>query len=86
MDTQDQKHDVNAGVKKSMFISILLTLLFGPLGMFYSTIKGAVVMLVITIAAAIFTLGYSVIITWLVCIIWGAVAVNKYNEKLRGEG
>ncbi len=68
---------------KSMGLSIILTVIFGPLGMFYSTIGGAIVMLILTGIVGFFTVGFGLLITWPVCIIWGAMAVKGYNEKLR---
>lgn len=69
--------------EKSVGISILLTILFGPIGMFYSTINGACIMLGVSILAAIFTLGLSIFITWPICVIWAAMEAQNYNEQLR---
>jgi len=52
------------------------------LGMLYSTVTGAIVMIIVNIIVAIITLGFGLFITWPVCIIWGAVATNKYNKSL----
>ena len=71
---------------KSMGIAILLTVLFGPLGMLYSTILGGVIMLVVTLIIGVVTLGFGLILTWPICIIWAAVATSSYNKKLlRGD-
>ncbi|MBU1615986.1 hypothetical protein KJ693_11855 [bacterium] len=67
---------------KSMGIAILLTVLFGPLGMLYSTIWGAIIMIVLSGIIGIVTLGFGLLFTWPVCIIWAAVATNLYNKKL----
>jgi hypothetical protein len=67
---------------KSMGVSILLTVLFGPLGMLYSTVIGAVIMGVVSLLVGIFTLGFGLLITWPICIIWGAVATNTFNNEL----
>ena len=67
---------------KSMGIAILLTVLFGPLGMLYSTIWGAIIMIVLSAIVGIVTFGFGLIITWPICIIWTAVATNSYNKKL----
>lgn len=67
---------------RSIGISIILTVLLGPLGMLYSTISGGIIMLVVTFFVAIFTLGLGLLITWPICIIWGAVAANTYNQEL----
>lgn len=68
---------------KSMGISILLTALFGPLGMLYSTIAGAIIMLIISALVALLTFGWGVIFTWPICIIWAALATRSYNNKLK---
>jgi len=82
METQNSKQIVVVKTEKSMGVTILLTILFGPLGMFYSTVTGAIVMLIINVVVAIITLGFGLLITWPVCIIWAAVATNKYNKNL----
>lgn len=71
---------------KSMGISIALTLFFGPLGMFYSTILGAIVMIIIDIIVGIFTFGLGLLVTWPIQVIWAAIATSMYNKKLmKGE-
>lgn len=67
---------------KSVGIAIILTVLFGPLGMFYSTVSGAVIMLVVTFIAVFVTFGLGILVTWPICIIWGAMAASEYNKKL----
>lgn len=68
---------------KSMGIAIVLTLLFGPFGMLYSTILGAIIMGIATLLAIVFTAGLGLIVTWPICLIWGAMAVKNYNDRLR---
>jgi hypothetical protein len=68
--------------QKSVGVALLLTFLFGPLGMFYSTVSGAVIMLIVSVVLAMFTLGISFFITWPICMIWGAVAANSYNNTI----
>jgi len=80
MDTQKQIVVVKA--EKSMGVTILLTFLFGPLGMLYSTVTGAIVMLVVNVLIAILTLGFGLVFTWPICIIWAAVATSNYNKSL----
>lgn len=79
---QSQQRPTVVVSKKSMGVSILLTILFGPLGMFYSTVSGAIIMLIISVIIAIFTAGIGILITWPVCIIWGAMSTSSYNQKL----
>ena len=73
---------------KSMGIALLLTALFGPLGMFYSTIIGAIVMFAIYIGFSIITFGFGLAFLFLLnplCMIWAAIAANSYNKKLMAE-
>jgi hypothetical protein len=67
---------------KSVGVALLLTFLFGPLGMFYSTVTGAIVMLIVTVIAVIFTLGIGCIITWPICMIWAAIAASNHNKVI----
>lgn len=76
-----QKIVVVQGAGKSTVVAVVLSLLFGPLGMFYSTAIGGIVMLIISIVVGIFTLGFGLLITWPICIIWAALAADKYNKK-----
>lgn len=69
---------------KSQGISFILTFLFGPLGLFYSTVLGGIIMLILGIIITVVTLGMGAILVWLVCIVWGAIAVSSYNGKLLG--
>ena len=67
---------------KSMAVAIILTILFGPLGMLYSTIMGGVIMLGVSLLVAFFTLGFGLAITWPICVIWAAIATNSYNKGI----
>jgi len=69
--------------RKSVGLAFLLTLLFGPLGMLYSTVAGALIMLVISSVLAFFTVGISLIITHPICIVWGCLAASASNKRLR---
>jgi len=74
---------------KSVGISILLILLFGPIGMLYSTVKGTILFTLIfivlgLIAFAINPMWLMVIVPgmWVASLVWGARAVKSYNQKL----
>ena len=67
---------------KSVGIAIMLTLFFGPLGMFYSTIAGAIVMFVATLLALFLTAGIGLLLTWPVGVVWAAIAASSHNKKL----
>jgi len=59
---------------KSRGVAFLLAFLFGPLGMLYSTVAGAIVMFFVSIVLGVLTLGLSFLVTWPICIIWAVVA------------
>ncbi|MFH1749117.1 MAG: hypothetical protein ABIG44_18960 [Planctomycetota bacterium] len=67
---------------KSPGIAILLTILFGPIGMLYSTILGAIVMFLVSLVVGILTLGLGLLFTWPICILWAALAASGYNRKI----
>ena len=82
MTNEQQRQVVIIALPKSVGISVLLTFLFGPLGMFYSTIMGAIIMMVISIIIGFVTFGFGILLTWPICMIWGAIAASSYNKKL----
>ncbi|HEY0786195.1 MAG TPA: hypothetical protein VGD62_10020 [Acidobacteriaceae bacterium] len=67
--------------QKSMLLSLVLTFFFGPLGMFYSTILGGLVMLVAYVVIGILTLGWGLAVLHPVAMAWGAWAVHEYNGR-----
>ena len=67
---------------KSMIGAILLTLFFGPLGLFYSSVMGGFIMLVLSAIVGLLTAGFGLIVTQIICVIWGVISVNSYNKKL----
>ncbi len=67
---------------KSVGLALILTFFFGPLGMLYSTVAGALIMFVVTLVATLFTFGLALIITWPICMIWGGLAAASHNTAL----
>lgn len=80
------QHVIVTQSTKNVGIAIILTFLFGPLGMFYSTIVGGIVMIVVSIIVFFITFGLGLFITWPICIIWGAIAAKNYNDNLLRNG
>ena len=68
--------------RKSMAIAVMLTVLFGPIGLMYASLSGGLIMLavnVIIIVASFFTFGLAGIFflfTWAGSILWAVLAVN----------
>lgn len=67
---------------KSIGVALLLTFIFGPIGMLYSTVWGGIIMLLINLPLGILTFGFGLILTWPIQLIWAALAVRSYNKKL----
>jgi|CZKF01.1.fsa_nt_gi hypothetical protein len=69
---------------KSTGLAIILALLFGPLGLLYSSVLGAIVMFLVSILVIIFTAGLGLILTQPICAVWAALAAMSHNKKLLG--
>lgn len=82
MTTGPQIQHVVVTPTKSTGISIILTVLFGPLGMFYSTVIGGIIMLIVSVILGAITFGMGLLVTWPVCVVWAAMAVGSHNKKL----
>ena len=67
---------------KSPGIAVILSLLFGPIGMFYSTMLGGLIMLIPCIIIGVATMGFGFLIMNPICAIWAGVAAGMYNSKL----
>jgi hypothetical protein len=71
--------------RKSVGVAFLLTFFFGPLGMMYSTVSGALVMLGVMLIGGFFialvTFGLGLVLfwplVWVASIIWGCVAAGN---------
>jgi hypothetical protein len=73
---------VVVGPQKSVGTAVLLAFLFGPLGMFYSTVSGAIAMCFIMLAVGAVTLGFGLPIAWFACMFWAAHAAGEHNRRL----
>ena len=67
---------------KSVGIAVLLALFLGPLGMLYSTIKGAIIMFFVCLIGGFITLGFGLVILLPICAVWAYMATNSYNKEL----
>jgi hypothetical protein len=72
--------------QKSTAVAGILAFFFGPLGMFYSTVSGALIMILINtliiLPIMVFTAGFGAILyfpSWLVGIVWAVMAASKQN-------
>jgi|GEM_PF-2824207 len=66
---------------QSVVTALVLTFFFGPLGMLYSTVLGAVVMIVAALVIGPLTLGIGLFLIWPLSMVWGAMAAANANKK-----
>jgi hypothetical protein len=69
-----QVTQVSNASQRSVGVALLLTFFFGPLGMLYSTVVGALVMLGLGFVLGILTLGLWFLVAWPIQMIWAGVA------------
>lgn len=66
---------------KSQILGFILTLLLGPLGLFYSSWVAALILSVIAISSAVSIIGP--VLCWLLAILISFFAVSKHNDKVK---
>ena len=72
---------------KSVFLALVLTFFFGPLGLFYASASGAAVLIVLAAVGVVPTLGYVLIFVWPASMVWAAIAANnRHNAFVGGAG
>jgi len=83
-----QAAHVSAVGTKSPWLAALLAGLFGPLGMLYATVPGALVMFcanLVIVILGVLTLGLGLLLgffTWVGGIIWAYSAANDHNQRI----
>jgi hypothetical protein len=66
---------------KSVGVAFLLTFFFGPLGMFYTDVVPAILMVLAAIVLGIFTFGLALPFIWIGSIIWGCVSASNQHSR-----
>jgi hypothetical protein len=86
-------HTVVIGNQKSVGLAVFLAFLFGPLGMLYSTVTGAIVIFLLNLAvlsgaAYLIALtltgtgGGTIGLLWIVGMIWAGAAASSHNKQI----
>lgn len=68
---------------KSQLVQFILTFIFGPLGLFYSSIAAAIFWIILAIIVAGSTVGAGLLLLWPLIIITGFFTVNGYNQRMK---
>lgn len=66
---------------KSVGVAFVLTFFFGPLGMFYTDVVPAIVMVLAAVVIGFFTLGLALPFIWIGSIIWGCVSASNQHSR-----
>ena len=66
---------------KSVGAALVLTFLFGPLGLLYASVLGGILLLVLSVVVFVLTFGLGLIVIWPVSMIWGAIAASNQHSK-----
>lgn len=66
---------------KSVGAALVLTFFFGPLGLFYINVLGAVITTIVVIIVAILTLGIGLFLIWPITMVWAAVTAGKMHQE-----
>lgn len=66
--------------RKSQAIQLLLTLILGPIGLFYSSIGGAFGLIAAAIVLGLVTAGIGGLLMWPVSILVGIATVSNHNR------
>lgn len=67
---------------KSVAAALLFTVVFGPVGLLYSSFWGGFLMIFVMLVVANSLLWLPILLTWIVCCIWGVAAVEAHNRSL----
>ena len=71
-----------AGQPKNMLLALVLSFLFGPLGMLYATIPGAAVMFIAGLMFGLPTGGAGFVLLWPAQLLWTFLSVRSHNAAL----
>lgn len=69
---------------KSTAVSLLFTVLLGPVGLLYASFWGGVTMIIVAIVVLSAKFFFPALLLWVGCCVWGTGAVEAYNKKLSG--
>ncbi len=66
---------------KSVGVAFVLTFFFGPLGMLYTAVWPALIMIVAAIVLGFVTLGLALPFVWIATIVWACVNASKQHSR-----
>lgn len=67
---------------KSVATALLFTVILGPLGLLYASLRGGIVMLLLGLVVVSSKLIFPIILLWVICCVWAVKSVENYNKKI----
>lgn len=67
--------------RKSVGLAIVLAFLFGPLGIAYASVGGAIAMCLLTLFLMVPTMGLGLFLAWPASMLWAAYAATEHNRR-----
>lgn len=67
---------------RSPIAALLLTIFFGPVGLIYTSIVGAIILIFLLLVAYGAHSTYALALVWLLGCFWSVVAANRYNRRM----
>lgn len=55
-------------------LALLLVVLFGPVGLLYTSVKAGSVLIIVALVGSLFTMGFAPLAVWPVCLAWVLVS------------
>jgi hypothetical protein len=68
-------------IDKSVGAALVLTFFFGPLGLFYINVRGAVIAIIVSLIVGLLTLGFGLLFVWPITMVWAAVTASTKHQK-----
>ena len=69
-------------MKKSQIIGLILTAIFGPLGLFYSSVPAAIAMVILAIFAGSTLCIVGALFVWPLCMLLSLFTVHRHNRAV----
>lgn len=66
---------------RSVVLALVLTLLFGPLGLLYASVPGALALIALAAVGVVPTFGFVLIFVWPASMAWAAVAASRKHRE-----
>lgn len=79
MNTLNNRDD-SKKTPKDIHAALVLPFFLGPVGMLYSTFRGALVMLLVHLVVGLPTMGFGLIFTWPIGMLWTIHAAGEWNS------